>query len=201
MKSRDGKILNLILAFGLLFIFVGILILICFAGSSDKSSISIFSILVSLAGLSSLYVYIGFSRSPFYFFIGLALTTCGLFWLIVKRNIIPATPEQLWPFLMIITGLCLFATGRTKRRHIVLYYDLPAVFLVILGIIFLLFSFDIITASFSLISLLAGPVILIAAGIFLVILFLKRKALLEILPDEILDGLSGNNDFADINNN
>ncbi|MDE6244555.1 MAG: hypothetical protein K2M50_02740 [Treponemataceae bacterium] len=201
MKSRNGKILNLILAFGLLCIFIGVLILVCLTGTSGKFSTSIFLILVCLAGLSFLYIYIGFSRIPFYFFIGLDFTACGLFWFIIKRNIIPASPEQLWPFLMIITGVCLFVTGRTKKQHIVLYYDLPAVFLVILGIIFLLFSFDIITASFSVISLVACPVILIVAGIFLVILFLKRKALLEILPDEISDGLSENSDFADISNN
>ena len=76
-------------------------------------------------------------------------------------------------------------------------YDLPAISLFSLGMIFLLFSFDVIKMSLSRLALLICPLTLILAGTFLVILFFHRKSLLEILPEDMSKELKDEPNFTD----
>nr|MDE5898540.1 hypothetical protein [Treponemataceae bacterium] len=92
---------------------------------------------------------------------------------------------------MVLTGLSLFLTGRIKSRKMVLKYVFPAGMLCALGAIFLFFSFGVVTVPFSQFALLLAPLLLIASGIFLIVLFFQRKSLLELLPDEVSEEFDG----------
>ena len=66
-----------------------------------------------------------------------------------------------------------------------------------LGIVFLLFSFDVIKIPLRSLAVFIYPGILILAGAFLVILFFHRKALLDILPEEVSKELNTEPNFSD----
>ena len=95
MKKPDYKILNTILAFGMLLLFAGILVILGFAGQAEKALWSILSIVVSLAGLSFLYIFFVFSRTSFKFFVGLEFLLNGLFLFCISRNIFPLGLKEL----------------------------------------------------------------------------------------------------------
>ena len=63
-----------------------------------------------------------------------------------------------------------------------------------MGVIFLLFSLGIIRMSLAQMAVMSVPVILILTGVILVVLFCKRKALLDFLPDDLSEELSGKKD-------
>lgn len=201
MKKPSVKILNTILAIGLLFIFVGFLFIVGFSDYAGIFVYSLFPIIICFAGVVFLYIYMGFSKTPFKLFVGLALTLNGIFWLIITRKLITLSSKDLWPVFVIITAASLFIAGRTKCKKFIFSYDLTALILLLLGSEFLLFSLGIIKFSFSQIAVISAPIILILSGIFLVVLFFKRKSILEILPEDVSKELSENNSEDSIEEN
>lgn len=197
MKNPGTKILNSILALGMLFIFLGVLLTLAFLGSSPDFATWSIPVVIFLAGLVDLYIYIAFSRSSFKLFLGLGLTFFGIFSLLLACKLFPSGLESLWPVYALLTGLALAIAGRTTGKRFTLNYDFPALVLLGLGIVFLLFSFDVIKIPLRSLAVFIYPGILILAGAFLVILFFHRKALLDILPEEVSKELNTEPNFSD----
>lgn len=131
----------------------------------------------------------------FRFFVLLALAINIAFLVIMTTVKTPYSLKQLWPVMAVITGVALFITGRQKpHKKIVLAYDFPSVVFVVLGIVCLLFSTGVIKISIRHIALMAAPVVLVVAGVFLVLLYYKRREILEILPPDIKDDIMENSD-------
>lgn len=197
MKKPSVKLLNTILAFGMLLIFVGVLLALAFAGKSPDFVSWGIPVVIFLSGLIILYSYIAFSRSPFKLFSGLSLSFYGIFSLLLAFDCFSFGLEKLWPFFVVLTALGLLVAARTTGKVFAINYDLPALALFLLGIIFLLFSFNVIKMPLSRLALLICPLTLIFAGAFLVILFFYRKSLLEILPEDMTKELKDEPNFAD----
>ena len=66
-----------------------------------------------------------------------------------------------------------------------------------IGCFFLLFSYDVIKISFSQMAVYTLPVLLILAGVVLIVLFRRRKAFLEILPEDISKELKSGGNSVD----
>lgn len=194
------KFLNSILALGMFLIFLGVLMVLAFAGDSPDFAVWILPGAVFLAGLIDLYFYIAFSKVPFRLFLGLNLTFYGIFSMIFVYNILPFGIDKLWPVYMFLTGLSLSIAGRTTGKRFTLTYDFPGIILTVLGIVFLLFSFDVIKISLSRLAVFLWPVLFILAGAFLIVLFLYRKSLLDILPDDMSAELNDEPNFSDADN-
>lgn len=196
MKKKKDAFLNVLLGFGLLLIFAGFLFFAGFAGGTDaRISSAVYSVVICLCGFVCLYVYFSASNTPFWLFAGTALVLNGLFSLFVSRGLFGMTIGTLWPVFIILTGFSLFIAGRTKRgRRLVLPYDLPGIIFLVMGIIFLLFSLEKVTVPLAQIVLVSIPFVLICSGVILVVLFCKRKALLDLLPEDLSDELSGKRD-------
>lgn len=197
MKKPGVKLSNTILAFGMLLIFAGVLLALAFAGKSPDFVSWGIPVGIFLAGLAILYSYIAFSRSPFKLFSGLSLSFFGIFSLVLAFDCFSVGLEKLWPFFVILTALSLLIAARTTGKVFAINYDLLALSLFILGIVFLLFSFNVIKMPLSRLALLICPLTLILAGTFLVILFFHRKSLLEILPEDMSKELKNEPNFTD----
>ncbi len=194
MKRPSVKVLNTMLAFGMLLLFVGVLFLVGFAGAGQKLILSTISILLCLAGLSFLYIYVAFSRTAFKLFAGLSLLLNGFFILCENKCLFPLGFGSLWPVMILLISVALFAASRTKSKKFNINYDFTAISLFVLGIFFLLFSLDIIKHSLSQVMMLLLPIIFILSGIFLLVLFVQRKALLDMIPQEISDKFISDDD-------
>lgn len=177
--------LNLLLACGLLLIFTGVLTILYFAQDAEHPlPFNAFDVVLSFIGLGFLFVYIAIKRSAFCLFVSLSLILNSLFCMIVSLKIIKLTLNELWPGIMIITGLSLFIAGKTRGFRLSLSYDFPSIMLVCLGVNYLLFSLDIIKQPLTHIVLVSAPVILILSGVFLLILFYKRKEIIKVFPKD-----------------
>lgn len=185
MKTPDTKGLNTILAFGMLLLFAGVIFLVGFAGAGRALMLAVVSVVLCLAGLVFLYIYVAFSKTPFKLFAGLSLLLNGFFLLLENRSLLPFDLKSSWPVMIILVSIALFAASRTKDKKFKLSYDFTAIALFVIGVFFLLFSLDVIKHSFSQVMMLLLPIIFILSGVFLLVLFVQRKALLEMIPTEL----------------
>ncbi len=197
MKKPDLKYLNTMLAFGMFLMFAGILVLLGFFGKNEDILGTVLSVVVMLAGLVFLYVYIAFSRTPFKLFAGLALFFNGLFLFLIAINIFSLGFKKLWPFMILIVSLSIFASSRTKKKRFSLSYDFTAVLLFAIGIFLLLFSLGVIKHTFGEVMLILLPVIFILSGFLLVFLFFKRKSLIKMMPEKFSERFEDEENFED----
>ncbi|MBQ1628206.1 MAG: hypothetical protein II098_03480 [Treponema sp.] len=197
MSKKNMNFMNLILAVGLGLIFLGFVLILCFAGSLPPFSSLILPDGLFIAGFANLYYFLAFKKSPFRLFLSISLSMCGVFASLLVYGVLPLSIKELWPLFIIITSAALFVSGRYNGGSFAISYDFPAVALFILGGLYLLFSLGIIKVPFKTLALMSCPIVLIAAGLFLIILFLRRKALLEILPEEISDAFNKDEEDED----
>ena len=78
---------------------------------------------------------------------------------------------RLWPVDVILSGLCLVATGLFKNHRLRTRYLFPGVGLCLMGTVFLLFSADIVKVSFYSVFRRWWPLLLVVLGLALVVLF------------------------------
>ena len=88
---------------------------------------------------------------------------------------LPYTIFQWWPFLGVVVGLILFATGIYKYKRITFGFLIPAVTLFLMGGWLMLFSFKVIKVPFSQVALIGGPLFMILAVVFLFAFLLVQQ--------------------------
>ena len=171
-KGNISKTQNLVLAIGLVLVIVGILMLVVL---SPKVSIhkSFFGPVFMLV-LGGLIVYFTFvnTQKHWMLFCGVFICLCAVLFLILESQISPWVFEDLWPVIVIIGGISLFASGLYRAKRMQLSFFVPSVVLLVLGILFLLFSMNVITVSFFAAVSRWWPLMFVFAGIMLVVLFL-----------------------------
>ena len=115
--------------------------------------------------------------------LGLFFTLTGALVLVIDVGIIPFGMNLLWPVILINAGLSLIFSFIVVHQKIKFSYVILAIFSLILGFIFLLFSLDIIVAP--LINLVSQwwPVFFIIAGMGLILLFYIKKQKIIKLDD------------------
>lgn len=185
MKNKEMANLNAILAAGMALIFIGFIFLLFVAGSVPEITAMILPGVLFLAGFVNIYIFLAYKKSSFRLFLALTLTLYGIFSALISYSVIKVPLNQVWPVFMLIASVTLFIAGRFSGKRFAVSYDFPAMMLFVLGIIFLLFSMGIIKKSFNEIAFIILPLFLIVAGIFLVILFMQRKYILEMLPEDL----------------
>lgn len=183
-KTTNLKFLNTMLAFGMLAIFIGFLIIVGFSGDSGILALSLWPLVLCLAGFIFLFCFIVFSRTAFKLFLGVMFTLSGVFSLLVSQKIIPWSMEEWWPMLVIFAGISLCCCCFINVRRVSIGYSFSALFMILLGVLFLFYSFDVITISLRELMVKIFPVILILAGFFLVVLYFQRKAIMRMLPED-----------------
>lgn len=189
MKKLSSKMLNVLLAVAMLAIFMGIFLILGFSGDFAPFALTALPVAIFFFGLVFLYVFMAFSKTSFKLFMGLLFTMTGLLGLLMADNIVCIPFKQTWPSFVVITGLALLAVGcSTGRKHSMNYVG-PAVLLIVTGLLLFLFSFKVIKMPLRQFMIFAGPVLLVVGGIVLVVMVLRRKSIIELLPDEVTEKL------------
>jgi hypothetical protein len=110
-----------------------------------------------------------------YIFSCLFVFFCVLTWAFIHSGFLPWGLSQLWPVLVLFCGLSLLLAGLYHRKKPGLSYLVPAIVLMVLGPVFMLFSFRIIPVNLR--SFMADHwfLVLLSLAVVLVVLFICRK--------------------------
>ena len=174
MKQISRLKLNIILAFGLIFILAGFFLLVNFSKSVFET-FPIVSVLTIVAGIVVLYFSLTFFNKAFVFFIGFYAFCVGVFALFTSSTICPFSFAQSWPISAILCAISLLITSLVKYRRIKSSYAYPSVAIGFLGSVFLLFSADVVKLSFTAFMARWWPIFLVILGIILIVLFIIQQ--------------------------
>ncbi|MBQ9537737.1 MAG: hypothetical protein IJU95_00575 [Treponema sp.] len=185
---REGKVL---LALGLLLVLSGLFIFV----GNQESAVKVFALRpVIFLGLGILLLFwsLALSSSSLSLFFGLFFLLIGSVLLLVDSGILPCGFSQLWPTIMIAAALSLFPAGLYKARRVRTVYLFPAIMILLLGIVFLLFSLHVIPISFRVFVARCWPLLIIVSGVVLVVIFYVQQLNAKDFPyledDSLVDG-------------
>lgn len=174
MKKLTVPILNMLLACGVLSIIAG-LFLVLRVASNYQLEISFLSFAITFTGAVLFYLSLVVTHRALFFFLGLYLCLASFFAWFVASGVFPPAMDRLWPLEVVLSGICLVATGLFKNHRLRTRYLFPGVSLVVLGLLFLLFSLGVIRLSFVTVFMRWWPVLLIVLGVALVVLFAVQQ--------------------------
>lgn len=100
----------------------------------------------------------------------------GIFFSLCAAGFLGLTVSRFWPVVIINTGLSFFVSDFFIYQRLRSVFFFPAVFLFILGVIFLLFSTDVFHVSFRKFISVFWPIVLVVFGVILIVTYgVKRK--------------------------
>ncbi|MBO5123681.1 MAG: hypothetical protein J6C11_00990 [Spirochaetaceae bacterium] len=181
---------NLLLGTGIAFVLLGIFLLGILSSDIEIHSIGIYHLAFVALGGVLLFLAIVKVRRKSVMFAGLFLVLTGLLLFFIRTKHIPYTLDALWPLVVVIGGVSLLVSSLFVHRRIRISQVIPSVSLLLLGGCCLLFSLHIIQQPFLQFAGRWWPVLLIAAGFCLVILFFiwnKGSVQLEEVDDDFND--------------
>lgn len=173
--ALNKRSLNLLLATGLFCIAGGIFLLLCMAAGESLTTPILVPILTLAAGVFMIFYAFTRYKTVWTVFFGYFLTASCFFIMICSSDITDHSMSQLWPVLAIICGITFFAAGLTAHRKITLSNFIFSLYMVLMGVLFLLFSMDIIKVPFSTFASRWWPLLLIAFGLLLVLVFIYKQ--------------------------
>lgn len=130
---------------------------------------------MGIAAVGCVILYIGATRrlaAP-WLFIGMAFLLSGA--LLILRGFYGWPLANYWPCYMIVAGFSTLTPGYRRYRCPRAAYLIPAFSFIALGGIFLLFSFHVLSFSFRRFFVEWWPVLIIAAGLVLLILYVYNR--------------------------
>ena len=189
MKKITVPVLNMLLAAGVILIIAGLLLISRFYGDF-VADFPVGSISIMIFGAAIFYIAMTLVHWAFFFYLGLLVFFLGLCMTFIFTNVLPFGPEHLWPITVLLSGICLILTCIFKHRKVRGVYLFPSVLIELLGLVFLLFSMNVIKISFSAFMAKWGPLVLILAGAGLVVVFFWQRNFNDFFPydkDELSD--------------
>ena len=182
-EQGKSKFISSFLALGILFILGGFFLLVLLLKKASIADHLLPSGLLLFLGALGFYLSMSGTVKKSVITLGLFFTLTGALVLFIDVGIIPFVMNLLWPVILINAGLSLIFSFIVVHQKIKFSYVILAIFSLILGFIFLLFSLDIIVAP--LINLVSQwwPVFFIIAGMGLILLFYIKKQKIIKLDD------------------
>ena len=187
MKRHSMRFYNMILALGIFLITAGFIMFILSPGGTDSLFMTAWPVVGMVLGAVFLYFTLSFTHNSFHFFLGIFCALSGIFFGLVTSGVVPKTLHEWWPASVVFASLALLASGFYKAHKLRIAYTFPAVTLLLLGIVFLLFSFRAIPVSFKSFALMFVPFFIIISGIFMVVLFLLQRKYNQFYVDEDIE--------------
>lgn len=187
MKKNNTPLLYISLAVGILFILMGLVLLLLISANPDEIVFSRTALVLLIAGASFLFFSLAFSHRAYHFYIGLNLSFWGILSIALALGLFNLTLDKIWPVGMIFCGVSLIPAGYYGYHRLRTAYIFPSVLIIILGILFSLFSFDIIPVSLARLAAQWWPVFLILLGCVLIGIFQfqrTNKNTFPYMPDD-----------------
>ena len=107
-------------------------------------------------------------------FLGFFFCFSSVLLLLAQWNIIPVSLEQLWPLFLILISLSMVMVSLFCKRKFELQYFIPAGMISVLGIFFMLFSFDIIPTPLNVTVSAFWPLLLVLGGLLLIAIYFRK---------------------------
>ncbi|MDR0313014.1 MAG: DUF5668 domain-containing protein [Treponema sp.] len=148
--------------------------------------LGVISLVRSIAGISRLSIFVAFlflvvgclfavlaiklNKRVVYLFFASLFCMVGFLVFFVALGVIPGSfLIKAWPLAAVFSGLALLPAGWRYYGTFRARYVVPSCVFVALGIVFLIFSFDIVTFSFKQFIVDWWPLLIVLAGIILVL--------------------------------
>ncbi len=140
------------------------------------------------AGVLITYFSVTVFKKSYLLFIGIVTALSGCLSIFIARDITTMGFGQLWPCYIFFASIALFLSCIYKFKKLRPHYIVPSVVMVVLGVVFLLFSLDIIKMSFASFMVVTGPFIMFFGGVAVVVLYFYQSTHRElIVPEEDAD--------------
>jgi hypothetical protein len=170
-----GKFPRKYLVVGVLFILFGGTLLLRTLGFL-QGVMPLWPILVTILGLYLLYRAYFLGGKESFVFYGIFCSLTGAFLLLFNADILgPLRVKNIWPFFMLFIGLALLFYSFRKKERYRIRYMIPALSIVFLSVVFLIFSLGWVGVSLRIFLVQFWPGILIFGGILLIVLDLLQK--------------------------
>lgn len=127
------------------------------------------------SGVLLAFIVIKMHRRSRYFFLSSFLILTGLLMLCIASGVVPYSLFRLWPLLTVFVGLSLIPAGFHRYRAFKARFVVPTLAFLLLGFLFLFFSFKVVPFSFSRFLLDWWPLLLALAGILLLLVSFSAK--------------------------
>ncbi|MBO7484908.1 MAG: hypothetical protein J6Y75_09840 [Spirochaetaceae bacterium] len=170
-KMNLTKFQKTILAAGFISILAGILQIVISFGDFQFTFHYLRSLFIIIFGAIFLYLGLIVIQKSWTIFVGLLCILFGFLLFLIDSNILSFSLYQIWPFVVILSGLCLIPAGFYRYRRITTVFFVPSMVLIGMGFFFLLFSLDIIKISLREAAATWWPILFVLFGIGLIILF------------------------------
>ena len=160
---------------GFFLMFFGIILLLRSTVGLSRISI-IQSFLYLIIGLVLAFLAIRLSQRPIYIFFAYFALMVGFFVTLAALKIISQLALlHAWPLISVFSGIALLPAGWRHYGAPRVTYIVPSCVFVALGLVLLIFSFDIVTFSFKQFILDWWPLLLTLTGIVLALFSLGLK--------------------------
>jgi len=154
---------------------LGIVLLMRHVVGISRISISL-SFLFLLVGFIFAVLAIKLHRRPSYVFIASFILMVGFFIFLTALGVIPRRfLFRAWPLISVFSGLALLPAGKRHYGSFRSKFVVPSCVFIVLGLVLLVFSFDIVNFSFKQFILDWWPVFIVLVGIVLVLVSLGSK--------------------------
>ena len=189
-KQKQKKSFSLLLGMGIACVLLGFILLVALSVDVEYSFSAFRHLIWSALGGVFLFVAIVKLQKKSLLFAGLFLLMTGILFFLIETKFIPYSLDALWPVVVIFGGISLFVSGVFVYKGIKTSQFIPSLSLILLGVFCLLFSLDVIDEPFLRLASRWWPIVLIAAGICLIVLFFvwnTHKIQLEDVEDDFND--------------
>ncbi len=194
MDEKSSKLLNILIACGIFLFAIGCLF---YSLSMQRNTIDILFIVLTCFQLvigTVIFTLAGVrTKKAYHMFVGCILVTWGILTILI-RHVLPFTISQWWPVYGIIAGVTLFFSGWFKYHKIKFGYGIPAVTLLLMGIWYALFSFNVIKVSFVSVAGTLGPIFMLIIAVSLILFFLLQQKHKELIVDDEDTGVFSDED-------
>lgn len=159
---------------GLFLMILGSVIL--FAANAGISRIAVLPASFALAiGAAFAVLAIRLDKKAQYLFLAALFIQIGLLLLLLALGVFPVLFREVWPVLSVFAGISLLIASANRKNKGSYNYLVPAMVFILLGLIFLLFSLDLLPVSFRRFFLSYWPVLALMSGILLMLLSSGHK--------------------------
>jgi hypothetical protein len=175
MDNRKPRFPNKNLIFGIILILAGSILLLWQLGFLPSLG-NLWPLPILIFGLLFLYMVFVNGKSPKYLLPGMFLSLIGTFFILMNTIITENNLERIWPAFMLITGLSIIPYGLYKKsRKARITIIIPVFAIILLSIVFFMFSMDLIDENFIDFSLKWWPVTIVFTGSLLIVLYFIKK--------------------------
>jgi hypothetical protein len=159
---------------GLLLMFLGTAFLLGSLVEISQTSV-LFSFFFVILGVGFAVLAIKLNKRSLYLFFAAFFLQVGFFLFLSALHIIPVTVSRSWPLVSVFSGIALFPAGWHRYGVFSIRYVVPTVAFIISGSALLVFSFNLVSFSFSQFVKRWWPLLVLLAGFILVLVSLSAK--------------------------